>query len=324
MKCLVTGGGGFLGQHIVRLLRERGDQVVVLARKEYSEINALGAHSVKCDIRDKKSLEPHFVDVDEVYHVAAIADIWGDPNTFFSINVLGTRNIIEACRKNRVPKLIYTSSPSVVFAGKPQRRVDENEPYPSRYLAEYPRTKSLAEKEVLDANEAGLFTVSLRPHLIWGPGDRHLIPRVIERARKGQLAQVGDGQNVVDIIYVENAARAHLQAAERLGPKGTCNGKAYFLSQNEPVKLWAFISEILRRAKAPQVKKKIPFWVAYLLGFGMEVFYRLLGKTTEPRMTRFLACQLALDHHYDTSRARNDFEYDATVSTEEGLNRLFS
>lgn len=323
MKSLVTGGGGFLGKHMVRLLLERGDEVTVLGRYVYPEVREMGARSIACDIRDHASVMGQVKDVDEVYHAAAIADIWGKWETFYSINVVGTQNMLDACREHGISKFIYTSSPSVVFGAQPQKGVNEDEPYPAKYLADYPKTKMLAEKLVLAANDETLHTVSLRPHLIWGPGDRHLIPRVIERAKKGQLARVGDGQNLVDIIHVENAARAHLQAAAQLGPGGACNGKAYFLSQNEPVKLWEFISDVLDRAKAPQVKKRLPFKLAYNLGAAMEVSYKLLKKTSEPRMTRFVACQLAMDHYYDTSRARQDFGYAPEVSTEEGLNRLF-
>lgn len=313
-----------MGQHVVRLLRERGDEVTVLGRNVYPEVEAMGARSLRADICDGPSMQAHFQGMDEVYHVAALADIWGEWKSFYEINVTGTENVIEACRHHRVPKLIYTSSPSVVFDGNSQRGVNEDVPYPSTFLAHYPHTKKLAEQRVLAANDEFLHTVSLRPHLIWGPGDRHLIPRVIVRARLGQLAQVGDGENEVDIIYVENAARAHLQAAAALGPQGSSNGRAYFLGQEKPVKLWEFIAEVLDRAQVPQVKRKLPFSVAYGLGAAMEVAYRTLGRTQEPRMTRFLACQLAKDHFYDISRARRDFGYQATVSVSEGLDRLFA
>ena len=222
-----------------------------------------------------------------------------------------------------VPKLIFTSSPSVIFDGKNQCNVDEAAPYPKKWLCDYQYTKAIAEQAVLLANSSDLYTVALRPHLIWGPGDRHIFPRIVDRAKQGKLMRIGPGNNKVDIIYVENAAIAHLQAANQLGPDGRCNGKTYFLGQREPVELWKFIDQVLERSGVPKVKKRISFGLAYKLGQGFEATYRFLGKDDEPRMTRFLACQLGVDHYYDHSRAERDFDYNPTISTEEGLKMLF-
>jgi len=324
MKSLVTGGGGFLGQAIVKMLLERGDEVIALGRNRYSALEELGATSFVADVSKPETFADIFSGVDEVYHTAAIADIWGRPQDFISINYKGTLNVIAACHANNIKKLIYTSSPSVVFAGKSQRNVNESQAYPKTWLADYPKTKAMAEQAVLQSNgQRGLYSVALRPHLIWGPGDRHLIPRLLKRAQKGQLMQVGDGQNKVDIIYIDNAAEAHLLASKQLGPNGNSNGKAYFLSQNAPVNLWDFIGEILSRAKAPAVKKSLSFKKAYNIGFLMEKAYKLIGKTEEPRMTRFLACQLATDHYYDISRSISDFNYVARISTKKGLDIMF-
>ena len=218
---IVTGGGGFLGSSLVKLLRDRGDDVIALGRNPYPQIEALGARSVVADVRNPNALDELFSDVDEVYHAAAIANIWGRWQDFYSINYEGTVNVINACRQARVPKLIYTSSPSVIFDGQSQRNVNEDAPYPKEFLADYPKTKAMAERAVLAANGVdGLHTVALRPHLIWGPGDRHLIPRLIARAKAGRLMRVGDGTNLVDTIHVDNAASAHLQAAAELGENG--------------------------------------------------------------------------------------------------------
>lgn len=324
MKSLVTGGGGFLGKYVVQKLLARGDDVTVLGRHVYLDLKKLGADSIAVDIRDHERVVNAIRGIDEVFHIAAIAKLWGDWQEFYDINVKGTENILHACKTNHVSKLIYTSSPSVIFDGKAQRHINEDHPYPSHWLAHYPHTKMLAEQKVLHANENGKFhTVSLRPHLIWGPGDAHLIPRVIARAKSNKLIQVGDGSNIVDITHVSNAADAHLQAAEQMGRNHQCNGKAYFISQDEPVRLWDFIQDILNRAQVGPVRKSISFRSAYKVGAALEWVYRRLNKKSEPQMTRFLACQLAQDHFYDISRAKNDFGYRAKVSTLEGLENLF-
>lgn len=323
MHALVTGAGGFLGRYIVEQLVARGDKVRTLSRGDYPELRRLGVQAIQADIQDQATVDAACENVDVVFHTAAIASLWGPWKKFYGTNVVGTQNVIESCRSHRVPRLVFTSSPSVTFAGKDQRGIDESVPYPSRWLAHYPHTKALAEQAVLAAhNGSTLLTCALRPHLIWGPRDQHLVPRLLERARQGTLRQVGNGQNLVDTIYVENAALAHLQAADALTPGATRGGKAYFLSQGEPVNCWAWINEILSLAKLPPVTKRISLSAAYAAGAALEGAWTLLRRQSEPRMTRFLAAQLGTSHYFDISAARRDFGYQPLVSQAEGMRRL--
>jgi nucleoside-diphosphate-sugar epimerase len=218
---------------------------------------------------------------------------------------------------------VYASSPSVTFDGRDQCGVDESAPYPARWLCHYPHSKALAEREVLAANgTSGLATCSLRPHLIWGPRDRHLVPRLIDRARRSRLRRVGDGKNLIDVAYVENAARAHLQAADALTLDGPVAGKAYFISQGEAVNCWQWIDELLSLAGLPPVDKAISLPAAWRIGAACEFAYRVLRRTSEPPMTRFLAAQLGRSHYFDISAARRDFGYEPVVSLAEGMRRL--
>jgi nucleoside-diphosphate-sugar epimerase len=219
-------------------------------------------------------------------------------------------------------KLIHTSTPSVVFGEDDLCGVDESQPYPTRYLADYPETKAVAEQMVLAANSPNLATVALRPHLIWGPGDPHLIPRVIDRARRGRLVQVGDGKNLVDITYIDNAAEAHVLACDALAPGARCAGRAYFISQGEPVVLWLWLNEILTAVGAPNVIRTVSYRTARRLGAALEGLYRATRIITEPRMTRFLASQLAKSHYFNIEAARRDFGYRPRVIAAEGVRRL--
>jgi nucleoside-diphosphate-sugar epimerase len=220
-----------------------------------------------------------------------------------------------------VRRLVYTSSPSVTFDGRDQCGVNESAPHPKRWLAHYPHTKALAEQHVLAASDAELATCSLRPHLIWGPHDQHLIPRLIERARRGQLRQVGDGKNTIDAVYVENAAAAHLLAADALA-QGRAAGQAYFITNGEPVNCWQWINEILALANLPPVTRRVSFRAAYAAGAVLEGVWTVLGRSDEPRMTRFLAAQLATSHYFDISAARRDLGYEPQISMAEGMRRL--
>ena len=324
MKALVTGAGGFLGLYIVEQLLARGDSVRSFSRGEYPELDALGVETVQGDIRDRDAVAAACEGVDCVFHVAAVAGIGGPWQHYHGINTLGTENVLAGCRTHQVPRLVYTSSPSVTFDGSDQCGVDESEPYPNDWLAHYPHSKALAEQQVLAANgHDGLKTCSLRPHLIWGPRDQHLIPRLLARARSGRLRRVGDGDNLVDISYVENAAAAHLLAADALAEdKPAAAGRAYFISQGEPVNCWDWINEVLALAGLDPVRRSISQQTAYCVGGVLEGGYRLLRLKSEPPMTRFLARQLATSHFFDVSAAERDFGFRPQISTEEGMRRL--
>lgn len=322
MKALVTGGGGFLGRHIVAKLLARGDSVRVLGRQAYSDLEARGVETIRADLQNATAVAQACHGMDAVFHAGAQTAYWGAWRSFYGTNVVGTRNVLEGCRKGAVRKLIYTSTPSVVWARGGLEGMDESVPYPDRYTCPYPATKAIAERLVLEANGVGgLLTVSLRPNLIFGPGDPHLFPRIIARARQGQLFQVGEGRNRVDVVYVENAADAHLLAADKLGAGSPVNGHAYFISQGVPVVLWTWIDGILERLGLPRVNRKVSHGMARAVGAAMEIAYTVLPLPGEPRMTRFLADLLATSHYFDISKARKDFGYEPRISTEDGLDR---
>jgi nucleoside-diphosphate-sugar epimerase len=233
--------------------------------------------------------------------------------------------VIDACQRHRIPKLVFTSSPSVTFDGRDQNGVDESVPYAKRWLAWYPKTKALAEQAVLKAHDPPRFTTcALRPHLIWGPGDRHLIPRLLARSRKGQLARIGNGRNCIDTVYIDNAARAHLDACHALGHNHSAGGRAYFISQGQPVNCWEWINQILAVAGLPPVRRAISYRTAWSIGTALEGIHWLCRSSREPRMTRFLAAQLATSHYFDTSAARRELAFTPTVSMDEGMQRLAS
>jgi 2-alkyl-3-oxoalkanoate reductase len=322
MRALVTGGAGFLGKAIVERLRARGDDVHSLSRGDYPELQALGVTQFRGDVADGDDMKRAAVGCDVVFHVAAKAGIWGPYQEYYRTNVVGTEKVIAACRDLGIARLVYTSTPSVVFNGRDQEGIDESAPYPPSHHAHYPETKARAERLVLQANDSRLATVALRPHLIWGPGDHHLIPRIIARARAGQLRRIGRRDNRVDSVYIDNAADAHLLAADRLAPGSPIAGKAYFISQGEPWPLWDLVNAILKAAGLPPVTRSISPWLAYAVGWMLEVVYRLLRLQSEPRMTRFLAEELATAHWFNIDAARRDLDYRPTVSIEKGLRRL--
>ncbi len=320
MKALVTGGGGFLGTRIVEMLRARGDEVVAFGRHRYPHHEQAGTRTIQGDLRDPRAVDRACKGMDVVFHAGALAGIWGPRKVFRDINVRGTQHVIKGCQKYGVPRLVYTSSPSVVFGDEELCGVDESQPYPRRYLAHYPATKAEAERTVLAANGVALATVALRPHLIWGPKDPHLLPRVMARARAARLVQIGNGENLVDITYIDNAAEAHLLAADALrSDSAKCAGRVYFISQGEPVELWSWLAEILAAVGAPPVRRSLSYHAAYRIGALLEAAYSVVRAKVEPPMTRFLATQLAKSHYFNITAARTDLGYDPVVSTTDGM-----
>mgnify|MGYP006289168567 CR=1 FL=1 len=319
MKALVTGGGGFLGRYIVEKLLKRGDEVSIFCRGVYPELEQMGVKVIRGNLKDrevtKDAIKGHHI----VFHVASKIDMFGRYKDFYDINVEGTQNVTDGCIKWGVFKLIYTSTASVVFNGTDMKGVDESVSYPDKYLAPYPKTKMLAEKIVMNANGTnGLKTTILRPHLICGPRDPSLAPRLINIAKKGRLPIIGHGDNKLDITYVENVADAHILAAD--SPKSA--GQIYFISQGEPVVPWELLDNLFSKLDIPPIKRKVPYKLAYAGGAILEFLFKLFRiRNKEPLITRFLASELSKTHYFDISKARNELGYEPKVSLEEGLKR---
>ena len=322
MKALVTGGGGFLGGAIVRRLVDRGWSVRSLQRGHYPALDDLGVYQVRGDIADGDTLMKATEGCDIVFHAAAKVDPWGAYKPFHRTNVVGTENVLTSMRRNGVPKLIFTSTPSVVHSGGDLAGVNESEPYPEHFEAAYPQTKAMAEMAVLAANDNQLSTVALRPRLIWGPEDTNLVPQLIARARAGQLRLVGDGSNLVDTVYIDNAVDAHLLAADRLAPGAPCAGRTYFISNGDPWPMKEIINGILAAAGLPPEERSVPLAAALAAGAVFENLHKVFPNRQGPRMTRFVARNFSSAHWFDISAARRDLDYDPRISIDEGLARL--
>jgi nucleoside-diphosphate-sugar epimerase len=303
---------------------------------------------IRASLDDAAAVRAACAGVDTVFHVGAKVGVWGKHDDFYRVNVLGTRAVLEGCREQGVRRLVFTSTPSVVYNGRSLAGADESLPLTTSCPSPYPLTKAMAEREVLAANSPALRTVALRPHLIWGVGDPHLVPRILQRAAEGRLRIVGTGENRVDMVHVANAVDAHLLAeralaeASGLPPSGaawsqpnlaTCRqighaaarpveGRAFFITNGEPVVLWSWINELLQALGKPTVTKRISLRAASAIGAGCELAWRALPLRGEPPMTRFVAAELAKDHWFDVTAARRDLGYAPRVSMADGTAQL--
>ncbi len=320
-EILVTGGGGFLGSAIVRQLVERGDNVRSLARNTYPELDELGVTQFQGDIANLEEVEAACEGVEAVCHTAAKPGVWGFYEDYYRPNLLGTKNVVAACKTFAVPVLVHTSSPSVIFDGRDMEGVDESCPYPARNPTHYTKTKAAAEQLVIsEARKGAVNAVVLRPHLIWGPGDPHLVPRVIERASR--LVKVGKTDKKVDTIYIADAARAHVMALDALAENPELSGRIYFISQDEPVFMIDMLNGILAAAGLPPIKRTLPAGLVWMVGALLEATYKMVGKTEEPPMTRFVAKELATAHWFTIEAAKQDLGYRPQYTIEQGLQEL--
>lgn len=320
-KILVTGGSGFLGTAICRLLKQKGYEVVSFSRKTYEHLSKIGVTCFQGDISSPVDLEKAMRGCEGVIHTAAKVGTWGPKKDYYDINVQGTENVIKAAQKQRVRRLVYTSSPSVVFAGTDICGANESLPYAKSYLAYYPQSKMIAEKRVLDSHgELYLATTALRPHLIWGPGDPHFLPRLKEKIKT--LKKVGDLKNKVDAIYIDNAAEAHVLALEELSLESSNGGRVYFVGQEKPIELWSLIDQFVEIMGLPPIQGRVSTSMAYLAGYFYELLYKFKGIKEEPPMTRFLALNLGKSFYFSHLQATRDFKYVPRISVEEGLKNL--
>ncbi len=319
MKIFITGGNGFLGRCLSKRLVKEGHKVTVFSRTANFDQKIDGVKYISGDIKNRHVVSVACSGMDIVFHVAAKVGAWGRYKDYYESNVVGTDNVIFACQQNKVKKLVYTSSPSVVFGREEIRCGDERLPYPDNYMSHYQHTKAEAERRVLGANNPpSLMTTALRPHAIWGVGDNHLIPRVIQMGSVGKLKIVGAGNNKISMTHIENAAAAHIQAAmsENVG------GKAYFINDPNPVVLWKWIATVLERLGYSLPKRKVPFFVAYTAASFSELMYRLLPIMGEPKVTRYVVSLLSKDHYFNTKNAENDFNYQPVITADIGLQEL--
>jgi nucleoside-diphosphate-sugar epimerase len=317
---LVTGGTGFLGRRLVERLLAAGRSVTVLARRPAPDLAARGVRFVPAALDDAPAVAAACAGHGTIFHVAAKVGIWGRYDDFFRTNVLGTRALLAGARAHGVRCFVHTSTPSVVYNGRDLAGADESLPLTTSCPAAYPLTKAVAEREVLAANGPELRTVALRPHLIWGVGDPHLVPRILDRARAGRLRIVGAGRNRVDMVHVANAVDAHLAAEAALA--GAAAGRAYFVTNDEPVVLWDWIADLLRGLGERPLDQRIPLGAAAAIGAVCEAAWRCLPLRGEPPMTRFVAAELAKDHWFDIAAAKRDLGYAPKVTMAAGTAEL--
>lgn len=315
MKVLVTGASGMLGGAVARQLAGRGDDVTVLQRRP----SGLGLPEHLGDVSDLGAVRSAMTGCDAVIHLAAKVNVVGAWPDYLSANVDGTRNVVAAAKELGVARLVYVSSPSVAHSGSSLVGAPAGEADVARARGSYSRSKAWAERVALRAHSDCLAVVSVRPHLVWGPGDTQLIGRIVERGRAGRLALVGSGHALIDTTYVDNAADALVATLDRAPQAG---GSAYVVSNGQPRPVAEILGSICAAAGVPGPKLQVPYRAAWLVGAAVDTWWGARGRVDDPPITRFLAEQLATAHWFDLRRTREALQWAPRVSLEEGFERL--
>ncbi len=313
-KALVIGGTGFLGKHLVNELIKNNIIVSVLCRNKPKDWSFNEVIFFYGNIIDQEIVHKAIEGVDCVFHLASMAGIWGSFKKYYGPNVLGTQNVIDACKTHNIPKLIYTSTPSIVTLNKSIRNGNESIKIPAYFYNNYQKTKSIAEKIVLDSNSLDLQTICIRPQAIWGDGDKHIFPRILKKLKKEKLSIVGNGNNKTSISYVKNVAWAHFQAAN----SKNIGGNVYFINDQIPVKLWDWINECVQSLGYKLPNKKVPYKLAFYLAIIIEFFYKISNTSSDPPFTRYTVCKISKEHYFSIEKAKRDFGYYEKYDIQEG------
>jgi nucleoside-diphosphate-sugar epimerase len=293
------------------------------------------------DLRDREAVVAACEDADVVFHTGAVVGTSGPWDRYCAANSWATRYVVDGCLKHHVGALIFTSCVSVVFDARVgsagfsrsgPTQFDETATHPARWLSHYTHTKALAERQVHSGNGLeGLRTCVLRLPLVWGPGDRHFLPWLLRLARSGRLRRIGDGANVIDTIYVENAAEAHLLAADALlsargvrssGFSRSHSGQTYFVAQDEPLKCWPWIDRLLSLAGLPPIAESVSLERAWRAAAVQDFLWRIFRRKGDPSLSRLRVAELGQSYGFDVAPARRDLGYSPRISTDEGLRRL--
>ncbi|GMH43010.1 hypothetical protein BSKO_10932 [Bryopsis sp. KO-2023] len=333
IKCMVTGGAGFLGQNLVKQLVETGkyDVSIFDVRPPPDSAGLTGVPYVKGDLTKIESISDALNGVKVVFHVATVtptAENTTNEELMYAVNVTGAQNVIQASASKDVEKLIFTSSASVVFEGQDLVNVGEDLPYAKNPMDYYTSTKIQAERLILAANglEGKLATCALRPSAIFGEGDTVMVPTVVARAKKGKMKYIiGDGENQMDFTYVGNVAQAHIDAAEKLTLESPLAGKPYFITNQDPQKFWGFMGDILEGLDYERPHIKLPYLLIFIVVFIFEyIIVPLLApfKDLKSDLTVNRIKLSKCNRVFQCDRAKKDFGYIPKVPMDEALKRL--
>lgn len=315
-KLFITGASGFVGGAIAQALASRCT-LLAMSRSERSDaaIRSLGATPVRGELGSVAA--ESIAGSDAVIHCAAFVKQWGTREQFWNANVEGTRQLLQAARQAGVPRFIHIGTEAALFHGQHMRDIDEQYPYPAHTPFLYSETKAAAEKLVLAANAPGFATLSIRPRFVWGPGDQTILPVLETMVRSGRFVWIDHGRAQTSTTHIANLVHAVELALER-----GQGGNAYFVTDDGTTQMREFLTALLATRQLTPQEKSIPGGLARTLAAVTETTWRVLGKTSDPPLTRFAASMMSRDCTIRTDKARRELGYRPVISRSDGLREL--
>jgi len=319
MRTFVTGGSGFLGRTLIRVLRGKGHEVRALARSGEAEeaVRAAGAEPCRGDLGQVEVMREGMRGCEWVFHCAALVKPWGRRADFVETNVRGTENVLEASLAAGTRRLVHVSTEAVLVGGGPSLDADETRPYPRYPLGLYPLTKGWAERQVLAACAPERETVVVRPRFIWGKGDTVLLPEMIQAVKDGRFVWISGGRYLTSTCHVRNAAEGLVLAALHGKPRGV-----YFLTDGEPVELRGFVTRMLETRGVTPRERSVPRALLAALAAASELVWSALRLRSRPPITRSELKLIGEAVTVSDRRAREELGYRPVVTREEGLREM--
>jgi len=316
MKILITGGTGFLGRHCALRLNSLNNEVTVLGRNELigAELEKRGVRFISANLIDESTILSACAGQEQVVHAGALNARWGKYSEFYRTNVIGTKNVIDACLAQGVERLVHLSTPSLYFNYRDRLCIKESEPLPRSRTA-YAKTKRIADNLIDKAIDRGLSCIILRPRAIIGPGDQNVLGRVLNAAKSGSIYLPNGGKSLVDLTYLDNAVDSVLLA---LKATKDAFGKTFNITNGEPITLHQMVELISKNLNLNIKIQSIPFPLAYIIASAMEIGYGVLARR-EPPFTRATVGLAARSQTLDISAAKESLGYTPKVNLSDGM-----
>jgi nucleoside-diphosphate-sugar epimerase len=334
---LVTGSSGFVGSRLVEMLLERGATTVIcfdvarpslVLEKRFKDVQAKTGGKIiilsqsEGDLTSDAAVESAFqkvLKIDVCYHIAALVGPFYNRDLYYAVNYQGTLRIIDNCRKYKVPKLVYSSSPSTRFTGADVEGLREDQmPIPEKFLAMYAETKAMGEKAVHKACCDELLTISVAPHQVYGPYDSLFLPKLLETAGTGRLRIFAKGENKISVCYVDNYCHGFMCGADALYKGSPALGKYYVVHDGPPQLFWKMINQAIIEMGFVDLETKfhLPGWLLYGVAYFCSFLTLLTGKKF--KLSPFTVRMLIIHRYFSIENATKDLKYEPVVTFEEG------
>jgi nucleoside-diphosphate-sugar epimerase len=320
MKVIITGATGFIGRNLAETLHADDVEVLATGRSpdKGEQLRKQGIEFRPADLLDLTRLTGLFTPADCVIHCAARAGDWGSYRDFYQANVIGTQNVIRACKHHQIKKILFISTPSIYYNGRDRYNISESDPLPARQTTHYSKTKLAAEKELLALQLQGFRVIVFRPRAVYGPYDQIIVPRILKMAEKKNLPLINDGQALVDITWVGNfvdAVRRSLVAPD------TAYNQVYNISNGDPIRLKDWFAQILEIFGRPFKPKNVPEPMAKTVALAMELASRLPFGPKKPSLTRFSVGYMAKSMTLSIERAKKHLGYHPEIGNQESFEK---